>query len=237
MTTRQSGEPKQSHGATSRRVGSLLSIFLGVPGWWLTIKSLWPRQTENVVNFLAAATLGGDLALLLALVTLCVLLGSRRPRQALTRSAAVAFLRTRRVVHRDQKLAASRWTNYDLLRHVRLLRFSARELSRATGISPLSVVCLLACPHLIPRSRHLRRLERAVLLPPGFFRKGKGRRYSPKLTTERLLRYHRLGVEVFAFSGVDVIDIEKANPQKRAAMLNAVEMHLEQDLQEDGRLP
>jgi hypothetical protein len=135
-------------------------------------------------------------------------------------------------LHRDQERAATEHPHYRgaLKRHRLLLDLTLSDLARDAGI-PLTALWLFAgFQSLIPRPEYLDALERALLLPEGYFRQGGS--YGPDYSLRRLYRYDDLGYgKVFTMSRV-----RRISQPKRDEILRKLEDLRWEDLRKEGKV-
>lgn len=119
-------------------------------------------------------------------------------------------------------------------RELELLDLSLREFARRAELSLMRAWALVRNPHIIPRPELWDRLERALLLPQGFLRRGKnkdGRKYGDECTTARLRWYmDRNLVQIHLKKN----DQRMRTPRSRAILLRHIERELLRELNPEG---
>ncbi len=130
-----------------------------------------------------------------------------------------------RWLHIDQISAFEEAPHYTSVmeRQTRLLGLDTRLLAQTAGIPFLVARFLLENPTAIPRPDIWAGLERALLLPRGYFRRGGS--YGVEYTKIRLLWYHSRGI-ARAYS---IGKIEKASQRSCSAMLARIEQTLDEE--------
>jgi hypothetical protein len=99
------------------------------------------------------------------------------------------------LVHLDQYAAQIDYPHYSsqVRRQFDILNLSISEFAQRVGISRFRAQALLSAPNIVPRPELLPKIEGALLLPEGFFKRGrasKGSLYGTDLTKARLF-WHR----------------------------------------------
>jgi hypothetical protein len=116
-------------------------------------------------------------------------------------------------------------------RHFYLLRLSLKHLSHRLNISHIEAWAILNSPDIIPRPELIPLIEDALLLPRGYFTRGKaadGSKYGRELTKARL-KWHqeRWGARVFLLQPPN---LERGTSQRLAKILHDLESQLEAKL-------
>ena len=135
-------------------------------------------------------------------------------------------------LHREQDKAREENLFYPgaLERHRLLLGFSLHDLARETGIPLLALWLFSRFPGLIPRPEYLEALERALLLPEGYFAHGGS--YGPDYSLRRLYRYDDLGYgRVFTLSRV-----RRTSQKERDEIVRKLEDLRWEELRKEGKV-
>ncbi|MFP5286073.1 MAG: hypothetical protein ACLGI9_10080 [Thermoanaerobaculia bacterium] len=173
----------------------------------------------------------GEAVALGGLVLLSAVFLARGPRvRRLVRWAGSVVLSS--WLHRDQERAAAEQPHYRgaLRRHRLLLDLTLRELSGTTEIPLVALWFFSRFESFLPRPEYLEALERALLLPEGYFRQGGS--YGPDSSLRRLYRYDDLGYgRVFTMSRV-----RRISQPKRDEILRKLEDLRWEDLRKEGKV-
>jgi hypothetical protein len=148
-------------------------------------------------------------------------------------SVSRAIASRRAIANYDQHDARKTFPEYSnqIEHHFSLLRLSLKEFARRVNLSRIEAWAMLNNPDIIPRPELIPLIEDALLLPRGYFVRGKaldGLSYGRKLTKARF-KWHqeRWSSHVFL---LQLPDVDRESPQRLAEILHNLETQIEAKL-------